>query len=375
MKTAAAPSGSFSIRRALSSVRILFLLIAASVSGCSGGSSKTDAAVGASKPPCRVHAYTVRVEQTPRVVTLSGFTEPLSRTSASARVMAEVLEANFKEGDRVERGRVLVRLDTRDLQERLRQAKAGLETAVKTLEVAKTNLGRMRELYKSTTVSLSQLETTEVAYSQANSAVLTARATLDELDVNLSYTVVRAPYAGVIVRKMTEVGNMVTPGQPLFIIEDDSRLRIVASVGADLSAGLTPGQVLQVQLGGSTVRGTIEGVVSSGDTRSPGLRTQLLIDNPGMQFKPGTLAVVEVPLQQNDVPRITVPKNVLVERGRLTGVYVIGKGSVAGFRWIITGESHSDTVSVLTGLNDGDRVVCSPVRSGITDGRPVEEIR
>ena len=102
----------------------------------------------------------------------------------------------------------------------------------------------MQDLHELRIVPLAKLESVGVAFAQTNAARATAAAMLDEVDVNLSYAVVRASFDGVVVRKMTEVGNLVAPGQPLFIIEDDSRLRAVASLGADLAAGLRAGQSL-----------------------------------------------------------------------------------------------------------------------------------
>ncbi|MGA2108614.1 MAG: efflux RND transporter periplasmic adaptor subunit [Syntrophorhabdales bacterium] len=281
--------------------RFVFLvfLLAVLATGCRGESSSGKARTDTVKPPSKVSTITVRVDKSPRIITLSGFTEPFSRTTPAARVMARVIEVNVREGDRVASERVLARLDIRDLQARRRQAQANLDMANTALEVAQTNLERMQELHELKVVPLATLESVEVAFAQANSATATAKAMLDELDVNLSYAVVRAPSAGVVVRKMTEVGNLAAPGQPLF--------------------------------------------------------------------------VVRVSLAQPDVPKIVLPKNALVERGQLTGVFVVEKDATAQLRWLVVGESQGDTVSVLSGLREGDRVILSPNLADVTDGRRVEE--
>jgi RND family efflux transporter MFP subunit len=288
--------------------------------------------------------------------------------------MARVVEAGFHEGDRVEEGRMLIRLDTRDLLARKRQAQAALETASTALDVARLNLERMHNLQKSGTVSRHQLETSEVAHAQATSAAAAANSALDELDVNLSYAIARAPFKGVIVRKMVEEGNMVAPDQGLFIIEDDSQLRVIAPMGTDLAAGLKPGQTLPVRMEGETVQGKIEGIVPSGSTESPGLRIQIIIDNAQHRFRAGTLAVVEVPLGASEVASIFIPKVALVEKGRLTGTYVMTKDSTARLHWLILGDNPGDMVSVLSGLHEGDRVILSPEKAGVVDGKLVEEI-
>ena len=376
MKINAIPFGSFEFHTTLFYVELFFVffLTITLASGCSGGNSKTETPEHPNKIPLKVQSCTVQVDRAARPVMLSGFTEPVYRVTPAARIMAKVVEAGFQEGDRVEADRMLIRLDTRDLLARKRQAQAAIVTASTALDVARLNLERMRNLQKSGTVSRYQLEAAEVSHAQANAAAAGAKSALDELDVNLSYAVARAPFKGVIVRKLVEVGNMVAPGQGLFIIEDDSVLRIIAPVGTDLAEGLKPGQELTVRMGGETVRGKIEGIVPSGSTEAPGLRVQLIIDNAQHRFRAGTLAVVEVPLLHSEVTGILVPKEALIEKGRLTGAYVVTKDSTARLHWLILSDNPGDMICVLSGLREGDRVVLSPEKTGVTDGRPVEEI-
>jgi RND family efflux transporter MFP subunit len=356
-------------------IEVLVLLISVFLMfGCSNDPTSAEASVRTKKTPIKVQTCVVQVERAAQSITLSGLTEPLHRVTPAARIMAKVVEAGFQEGDRVEADRVLIRLDTRDLLARKRQAQAAIDTASMTLDVARLNLERMRSLQKSGTVSRYQLEATEVVHAQANAASAAAKSALDELDVNLSYAVARAPFPGVIVRKMVETGNMVAPGQSLFIIEDDSSLRVIASVGTDLAAGLKPGQMLPVRMGGDTIQGKIEGIVPSGSTDAPGLRVQILIDNAGHRFRAGTLATVEVPLEKTEIIRILVPQAALIEKGRLIGAYVVTKDSTARLHWLILGENPGDMVSVLSGLREGDRVILSPEKAGIKDGKAVEEI-
>ena len=186
------------------------------------------------------------------------FNQPIRRATPAARIMAKIISTGFQEGDRVEAARVLIRLDIRDLLARKRRPEPTSIPPPLPLMLA-LNLERMRNLQKSGTVSHHQLETTEVVHAQANAAATAAKSGLDEIDVNLSYAVARAPFSGVIVRKMVEVGNMVAPGQGLFIIEDDSRLRIIAPVGTDLAEGLKPGQTLHVRMGEEKVQGNNRG--------------------------------------------------------------------------------------------------------------------
>jgi RND family efflux transporter MFP subunit len=347
---------------------ILSFVLVCLLTGCK---DRAEDRINTGKQPCIVETYTITAEKTQRMIELSGIMEPVMQVTPAARVMARVLSANFYEGEHVKNGRTLVVLDTRDLQTRKMQAQTSLATARHALDIARTNLARKKDLYSTADIPLAELEMAELAESQANNSVSAASAAVNELDINLSYAVAKAPFSGTIVRKMTETGNMVAPGQPLFIIQDDSRIRIIAPVGTDLAASLKAGEKIAASIGNENVEGIIEGIVSSGDIRAPGLRLQILIDNPGYRYKTGVLAVVKMPLGMEERKRLTVPKDALVKFGQLSGVYVAGDDKIAHLRWLTVSEDKDGSINVLTGLNEGERIILSPGDTGICDGQGI----
>ena len=352
---------------------IVSIALVCPFTGCTEKTSNRDKDISANKQPLVIETYKLTTEKTQKTIELSGVTEPFRQATPAARVMARVLSADFYEGENVENGRTLVTLDTRDLQTRRQQARTSLSSAQNALDVAKKNLARKRDLYRTATIPLAELEASELTESQANTAVSSMNSAINEIDVNLSYAVAKAPFNGKIVKKMTETGNMVSPGQPLFIIEDNSRLRIIAPVGTDLAASIKPGDRIAVRFGNDRTEGIIEGIVSSGDVRAPGLRVQVLIDNPKNRFKAGTLAVVELPVGMNDNKRLIVPKEALVRLGQLTGVYVAGDDKMAHLRWLAVTQNKDGSVSVLTGLNEDERIILFPAKTGVVDGRSISE--
>ena len=347
---------------------LLFFVLACLFAGCK---DRAEGTINTGKQPCMVETHTVTAEKAQRTVELSGITEPVMQANPAARVMAKVLKADFHEGEQVQNGRTLVVLDTRDLQARKMQAQAGLATARHALEIASTNLARKQDLYSTSDIPLAELEMAQLAKSQASSTVSAASAMVSEMDVNLSYAVAKAPFSGTIVRKMTETGNMVAPGQPLFVIQDNSRIRIIAPVGTDLAASLRAGEKIAANLGNEKVEGIIEGIVSSGDVRAPGLRLQILVDNPGYRYQTGVLAIVKVPLGMKEEKRLTIPGDTLVKSGQLSGVYVAGEDKIAHLRWLTVSEDKDGTINVLTGLNEGERIILSPDKAGVCDGQSI----
>jgi len=166
----------------------------------------------------------------------------------------------------------------------------------------------------------------------------------------------------------------VAPGQPLFIIQDNSRIRIIAPVGTDLAASLKAGEKIAASIRNEKVEGIIEGIISSGDVRAPGLRLQILVDNPGYRYQTGVLAIVKVPLGIKEEKRLTIPRDTLVKSGQLSGVYVAGDDKIAHLRWLTISEDKDGSINVLTGLNEGERVILSPGKTGVGDGQVISVV-
>jgi multidrug efflux pump subunit AcrA (membrane-fusion protein) len=164
---------------------------------------------------------------------------------------------------------------------------------------------------------------------------------------------------------------MVAPGQPLFIIQDNSRIRIIAPVGTDLASSLRTGKKIAAIIGNEKIEGIIEGIVSSGDIRAPGLRLQILVDNPGYRYQSGVLAIIKVPLGMKEEKRLTIPKDALVKFGQLSGVYIAGDDRIAHLRWLTVNEDKDGLINVLTGLNEGERIILSPGKAGVYDGQGI----
>ncbi|RLB44472.1 MAG: hypothetical protein DRH30_01510 [Deltaproteobacteria bacterium] len=347
------------------------LVLLAFGTGCSEHDSSSNASRSEDLPACAVHIEQAQADNTPRFARVVGVTEPVRRTSPAARTMARVTKADFHEGQRVSEGQVLAQLDTRDLGTRRKQAKAAQDAGHTALSLARTHLKRMHALYATGDIPKSQLEQAEMAFAQAQATAATASAAVEAVGVNLSYARVVAPFAGVIVRRLVEVGNLVAPGQPVAVLEDDAQLRIVAPIGSDLAKRVALGQKVSVELGESRVSATVQSVISSGDTRAPGLRLQLLVENPNQLYRAGTIAIVELPRNGDGISGVRIPSDALFERGQLTGVFVVNEQSEARLRWIVIAETAGDSIRVLSGLRVGERVAIARDPNCLSDGRRV----
>lgn len=321
-----------------------------------------------------VQAVEVVESRAPRGAPAVGSVEPIRRASPASRLMGSVVAAAFEEGARVDSGQVLVRIDDRDLAARRAQLESRVAEAEVLLADAETNLTRMRTLDSERAIAGIQLEQAETGRTRAAAGLEAARAALRELDANASYGSVTAPFAGEIVRKNVQVGDIAAPGVPLFVLEDLSRIRVVASVGEAAAARLRVGARVPVEIEAAGVRtvGMVEAVVPVSRPPVTGFKVNVVLGRPSPAVISGMTATVLVPTDDPDagaLTRLLVPLGALVRRGQMVGVFLVD-GTTARLRWVRAGLEEGDAVEILAGLKAGDRVVVGAGDS-LTDGQRI----
>jgi len=325
--------------------------------------------------PLSVRVAEVRESRTPRGVPAVGAVEPIRRASPASRLMGTVVAAPFEEGDRVSAGQVLVRIDDRDLAARRTQVESRVGEAEVLLRDAETLVARMDTLARQGAIAGVQLEQAQTGRARAAAGVESARAALRELEANAAYGTIAAPFAGEIVRKSLSVGDVATPGVPLFVLEDLSRIRVVASVGEAAAARLRPGERVPVEIeaAGARAVGVVEAVVPASRPPVTGFRVNVILSRPSSAVISGMTATVLVPSDEpvaERAVRLSVPRDALVRRGQMVGLFVVD-GGAARLRWVRVGPDDSDGVEVLSGLRGGEQVVVGEARDRLTDGQRV----
>jgi RND family efflux transporter MFP subunit len=277
------------------------------------------------------------------------------KATLASRIPATVVALPFREGDRVSRGAVVLRLDAAALQ----SAEGAAETAVR---AAERDLARL-------TVLLAEQVAAPRDHDEAMARAAAARATLQGVRDSLSYAVLRAPFAGVVTARPVNVGDIVSPGTPLLDIEGDGGLEVRASIDAALAPRPTAGQRFTVEVDGqpAPVPATVRSISPAADptTHRFDIRADLP-SRPGLRS--GLFARMQIP--RNDSPsRLVVPTLAVVRRGGLTGIFVVSEGS-ARLRWVAVGDDQEGVTELRAGAEAGDRVVLDPDK--VVDGARVE---
>jgi len=329
--------------------------------------------------------------------TVGGTVIPFKEVTLTAQMPGRITFLAGVEGFKAKDGDVLVQIDDSELQARRRAAAAQVYQAESALR--NSQMQYSRELYAPRTNSITSvpgmgipatfdqfftrgfansmgntntgLERQADLYaqgagiSQAQSALLQSQANLEAIDARLRDTRAAAPFDGVIVQKMVEVGDTVQPGMPLAKYAYTDYLRIVADVPVRLAAGLTVGMIVPARI--DAANGAVEARVAQVFPVADPVRhtVRVKFDLPNDTFG-GPGMYVEITVPDNSVPtrsQAAVPAEALVWRGSLPSVFVIEDGKPS-LRLVRVGYPMADgRVAVMSGLKGDEQVIVNPPAS------------
>ena len=312
----------------------------------------------------------------------------VSTAQVAARTMGTVLQVAVREGDYVKRGQVLAQLDERELASHRSAAQAGAQGATagvvqttKAMAAAQAQADVMQKTYDRYSYLKEQKSVSPQEFDEISAKQQAAQANLEQVKAALrqseagsvqaeseahaaesvaSYARVVAPFDGRVVRRTVEPGSLVSPGMPLFVVEDASRYQLEATLPAEAAAFLRKNASARVQLDAleqKSLPGKVAEMEGGADPASHTLKARIdLPKEAGVQS--GMFGRAFFP--RGEKQALLVPATALVDRGQLRGIYVLGDGALLHWRVVTVGRNTSDVFEVLSGLNDGDVVVLNP---------------
>lgn len=294
----------------------------------------------------------------PVVITAVASVEPADHVQVSTRMMGWVSKLDAREGDAVRKGQRLLSIDDADLRAKRAQVEAGIREAEAVVANAEANAKRFANLYESKAVSKQQLDDVDTGLARARAGLDRARAARTELDAHLDYLDIRAPLDGVVTRRMVEVGDMASPGYPLMYVDNLDSMKVVAHLAEKDVDDVSVGDAIDVDvtsLEGAVYRSAITRIVQSANPGSRTYDVEAYVPNPERRLQPGMFARALLPIGERRA--VTVPVEAIVERGQLTGVFVVADDAAAHLRWVRLGDAADGRVEVLSGLTGDETVV------------------
>jgi RND family efflux transporter MFP subunit len=267
-------------------------------------------------------------------------------------------------GTRVKKGRLLAEIDTPEVDQQLRQARADLSTAQANFDLAHTTDARWQKLLATDSVSRQSADATAGDAAAKKAALASAAANVARLSDLESFKRVLAPFDGVVTSRNTDIGALINAGQgnALFRVADTSKLRVYVLVPQLYAANTTPGLDAEVSFPerpGKTYPARVDRTAEALDPNSRTLQVELLVDNPSGVLFPGAYAQVHFKLPRG-TESLRVPANTVLFRSTDLQVAVVGPDDRVTLKNITTGRDFGASLEVLNGLGEDDNLVVNP---------------
>jgi RND family efflux transporter MFP subunit len=287
-----------------------------------------------------------------------GIVEAVKQTTVSAQTSGRVLEILNDVDDFVTKGEVILRLRDTDQRARLEKAEASLAEARARYAQANAGYERVKGIYEQKLVYKSAYDKALAERDSARARLEAAKAAVVQAREQLEYTIVRAPYSGVVTERHVEMGEAVQPGQALMSGLSLERLRVQVAVPQRLINAVRNLRKSRVIIDPAMERA----VAAQGLTFFPYADRHTNTFQVRVQLPEGVQGLfpgmfVKVAFVTGERSRLVVPVAAVVYRSEVTGVYVMERNGRVAFRQIRAGRRTADgEMEVLAGLNAGETV-------------------
>jgi RND family efflux transporter MFP subunit len=301
------------------------------------------------------------------------------------KILGQIVEEPIEEGQHVNRGDLLARIDDRDYRAQLQQAVADRELAVANLKLKEAQAARLRALFQSGVESRDNLDVAENALAVARAALARADAAIDYAKFNVSQCYITSPINGIVLQKYRELGDTINYGGDIQagggatdIVQladtDDMRAEVdineadIAKVSIGSAAKVVPDAYPDRSFDATLVK-----VYPEADRQKGTVKVEVSIHNPDLSIiKPEMSAKVSfsaASARGDDKTLLLIPKKAVVTDGNTAFVWTVRNG-VAERAVIKRGRELEDGVEVREGLSDGDLVIIEPP-ADLKDGQKV----
>ncbi len=311
-----------------------------------------------------------------------GIIEPQERAEIATPLSGRVIDIKVKEGDCVKKGTLLLKIEGEELEStikasefQIREAEAEYRRALAQYEVAKKTFERYSRLLKEGAVTpqeydeiKGQFEASKEALQGAKAAIERARAQKRAITSRIQYVNLTSPFEGCISEKKVDIGDLAFPGKPLLVLEKKPYL-LKVELPEKFFSQIKLGETLKVNLSESQkiINGKVVEKSPSIDPVTRTFRIKLSLENVE-GVKSGSLAYVLIPSRTIS---LFIPEKAVLKRYDFTGVFVLKPDKTLELRWVKLGKATEGKVEVLSGLNEGDKVVVEGIERAC-DGCLVE---
>lgn len=323
------------------------------------------------------------------ILAASGYIVAQRKAAVASKGTGRLEYLGVIEGDRVTTGQIIGRLENRDIEASLGQvqanlnvAKAGLENAKADLEDASANFERQKTLFTQNSISRADYDGANARYKRAVAGVSSAEASIKyaeanvrAMEVQLEYTLIRAPFDGVVLTKNANVGEVISPfgaaagsRGAIVTVADMSSLEVEADVSESNIEKIKEGMLCEITLDAYPEKrysGFVNKIVPTADRAKATVLTKVRFNDrdervlPEMRAKVSFLKEGKQEEQQNSSPKISVPSSAVTTRNGQKVVFV-AKGETVTETAVVLGDIMGNRIEIKQGVTPGEKVVLRP---------------
>ncbi|TCV85199.1 efflux RND transporter periplasmic adaptor subunit [Sulfurirhabdus autotrophica] len=308
----------------------------------------------------------VQFKEVDQTYAAEALVEAVKQATVSSQISGRIVEINFDAGDFVKKGQVLVRIDEREASQALAGSQAQVAQAQASLQNAKANYDRTKQLVAQKFVSQAALDKALSEYKAAQAQAQASLAGAGVAATTKGFATIVAPYSGVVAARHAELGEMASPGKPLMTGFDPKDLRVVASIPQYKLPEVrqSPRATVEFPALNKWVKVTTISVLPAAEARTHTTRVRLDLPENTKDVIPGMYARAHFTVGRTR--KLLVPDSAVIRRSEVTAVYVVDKKEQIHLRYVRLGESAGQAeIEVLAGLMPGEIIATEPVKAGI----------
>src|SRR5210317_166532 len=280
-----------------------------------------------------------------------GRVEAVNQATVSAQTSGRIAELPFDVNDYVDAGSVLMRFTDTEQRAALARAEATLEEARARLAEASQEFERFSQMIENNSISRSQFDQSRANRDAAQARLNSASSGVETAREQLEYTVVRAPYAGIVSKRHVQLGELVSPGQPLISGLSLQQLRVNVDVPQSMFRPVRTIGKAYAYVDGRRIAAESMSFFPVADDAANTFRVRVNLPDGAATLYPGMF--IKVGFVVGDTKRLLVPAGAVMRRSELSAVYVTD-GEKVSLRQVRLGRRYGESIEILAGLEDGE---------------------
>jgi multidrug efflux system membrane fusion protein len=334
--------------------------------GCTSGDSKQQKAHAAGPRSISVSVAPVQRQDVPVYLSGLGTVTAFNTANIKSRVDGQIMKVNFREGQEVHQGELLLEIDSRPYQVQLEQMQAQLFRDQAQLRDARLNLERYTSLIPSGSIAQQQVDTQKATVDQLDGTVRNDQAQVDSAKLNIAYCHITAPFSGRIGLRQVDPGNIVHASDttPMLILTQLHPIAVIFTLPEDVLRDVAQQmqkRTLEVDAFSrddqtKLASGKLLTIDNQIDPTTGTAKLKAVFDNKDNKLWPNQFVNADL-LVETRKNSTVVPTAALLRGPQGTFVYAVNPDNTVQDKPVTVGLTQGDTTVITSGVNPGDKVV------------------